>query len=113
MIHGQENRNKPNLKLRFLVGLSILAVIAGFSGLVLTASAQNSNAANDETGLNFLDPFELIMINVGSTSTAYNLQSINLSRSCVTRPPIRIPFKPELRSKFSPSWTPNLPSWAY
>jgi len=122
MVHKQGNHNKSNLKLRFLVGLIVFAVIVGFGTMSYTASAQNSITEEDEYGqLSFFDPFELTVrhVIVGDTlvigSGGSVLQDIDLSSLVITRPPIRIPYKPDFRSPFQPGlppwWSPGNPPW--
>lgn len=128
MICKRRNYNKTSFKLRFLLGIMVITVIAGFSTIAFTASAQNSNNRESDR-ISYFDPFELSTIYLGALDNELNtpalgnpvtispvndsaiLQDTNVSNALITRPPIRVPYRPPLRSPFRPPLDPGPPSW--
>jgi hypothetical protein len=99
MVNKQGNNKKPYMRIKIVVGLTIFMVIAGFSTLAYT---QTSSRLDDENGrLSYLDPFSLAIISI-ENSGALEASVPGPQYLVVTRPPIRIPFKPSVRSGFQP-----------
>lgn len=95
----EKNRMSQMNKFKFKILIITLtvAVIAGFGTITYAASGNTGTLLQDERGL--FDPFTLdtIMVSVSTEGT-----SDAAVASVVTRPPIRIPIRPVLRSFFRP-----------
>ncbi len=76
--------------------LLIALALTALMGVSKVAYAQSNNALQDERGI--FDPFTLNTIIISVTETSPDA----VVSSVVTRPPIRIPVRPALRSYFRP-----------
>lgn len=86
---------KGEFKLKMLIVVLAFAVITVFGTVVYAASGDTSIQLQDDRGI--FDPFALNTIMVSSVSS-----SDAVVASVVSRPPIRIPIRPVLRSFFRP-----------
>ncbi len=92
-----KNMRKSNLKLIVLIVALAIAVMAGFGTAAYAASGSNPGIQlQDDRGI--FDPFTLNTILISVTGSG----SDAVVSSVVTRPPIRIPIRPALRSYFRP-----------
>jgi hypothetical protein len=85
---------------KVLWGLLVLSAIAGVVTTAARAAADNSAVPVTSEPTAF-DPFLLRTYRIQDSPTRTSLQ---VSVSAVSRTPIRIPFRPVLRSPFRPDW---------
>ena len=92
-----KNIRKINSKLIILIVALAIAVMAGFGTAAYAASGSSTDIQlQDDRGV--FDPFTLNTILISVTESGSNAAV----SSIVTRPPIRIPIRPALRSYFRP-----------
>ncbi len=87
-------------KTKVLLGLLVLSAIAG----VVTSAARaasNDSAVSVTSEMTAFDPFMLRTYAVQGEPARTSQQ---ISIQAVSRTPIRIPFRPVLRSPFRPDW---------
>jgi len=83
-------KKRNSKKLIFILGLSILIFITGYSRITL-AAGNSSYTQSSDSEQRLLDPFTLNTFFV-----------ITGSETAVSRPPIRITVRPTVRSYFRP-----------
>ena len=92
-----KNIRKINSKLIILIVALAIAVMAGFGTAAYAASDSSTDIQlQDDRGV--FDPFTLNTVFISVTAGGSNAAV----SSVVTRPPIRIPIRPALRSYFRP-----------
>lgn len=96
------NNKKPQKRIKFLLGLMFFMLIAAFSSVAYTRNSSRMDIENDQSS--FLDPFSLAMITIENSPGLETLETpvAGSQYLVVTRPPIRIPYKPEYRSQYLP-----------
>ena len=102
-------RNKKNkLSLYPEIILGTLAVIVALSSAAYAALDNTDNENKPLSGqMRLFDPFALRTITpvTGSSSNPA------ISNSGIRLSPVRIPFRPALRSPYRPPWVPGPPPW--
>lgn len=90
-------------KIKMLLALLVLSAMAGVVTSVAHAAGSDPTAPVTSPRTAF-DPFRLTTYAVRSRSTG---TPIEVSGQVASRRPIRIPFRPRLRSPFRPQWGPQ------
>ena len=86
----KNKKARLDLKTKCVLTVLVLAMIVGLSSIALAAAEDDSKTDND--GFAFLDPFTL----------SASIPQSTKSSPPINRPPIRIPFRPVLRSPCRP-----------
>jgi len=92
-------KNKLILKTKIFLGALVLLVVVYIS--TISYAVLNDDSDKSLTGqMSFFDPFTLRTIK----PVVENTSGLPVSGSVITLPPIRIPFRPAMRSPFRPPW---------
>jgi len=87
------------LKTKIFLGALVLLVVVYIS--TISYAVLDDDSDEPLTGqMSFFDPFTLRTIE----PVAENTSRLPVSGSVITLPPIRIPFRPAMRSPFRPPW---------
>ena len=90
------------LKTKIFLGVLVLLVVVYIS--TISYAVLDDDLDEPLTGqMSFFDPFTLRAIE----PVVENTSGLPVSGSMITLPPIRIPFRPAMRSPFRPPWTSN------
>ena len=100
----KNKKTRLNLKAEILLGALALAVLAGLGTVAFAAAGPNPVVPlSGQTGqLSIFDPFSLTRLYLDVPASGPGTVTLEV-------PPIRIPYRPAIRSPFRPPWVPGPP----